>query len=161
MATETVELTGHIVDSLLLAKVLDAIVDAGIHYELTDVQIGRTNTDPSHARITLEGDEDELDRLIDDLQVHGVNRIGLGETRLEQPEVAVHLGGRPLNDCLGPDEGGVGFEAADGKVKHGPLGLSAIQRVGGHLHLAKRVLLHAKALGHRSKLLCRSPRDGG
>ena len=37
MATETIELTGHIVDSLLLAKVLDTIVDAGIAYELADV----------------------------------------------------------------------------------------------------------------------------
>ena len=82
MATESVELSGHIVDSLLLAKVLDAIVDAGIAYDLVDVEIGRTNTDPSRARITLEGDQDDLDGLIDDLQVHGVNRVSVGETKL-------------------------------------------------------------------------------
>jgi len=82
MATESVELTGHIVDSLLLAKVLDAIVDAGLEYDLEEVEIGRTNTDPSRARITLQGEQAELDQLIDDLQVHGVNRVGVGETRL-------------------------------------------------------------------------------
>ena len=82
MATETVELTGHIVDSLLLAKVLDAIVDAGVAYDLVEVDIGRTNTDPSRARIELEGDEDELRRLVDDLQVHGVNRVTSGTARL-------------------------------------------------------------------------------
>jgi lysine-ketoglutarate reductase/saccharopine dehydrogenase-like protein (TIGR00300 family) len=82
MATETIELTGHIVDSLLLAKVLDVIVDAGIAYELTDVQIGRTNVDPSQARIELEGEQTELDRLIDDLQVHGANRVTSGTTTL-------------------------------------------------------------------------------
>ncbi|MGH9085895.1 MAG: TIGR00300 family protein [Acidimicrobiales bacterium] len=82
MATETIELHGHIVDSLLLAKVLDVIVEAGVAYQLTDVEIGRTNIDPSHARIELEGDEEELDRLVDDLQVHGANRVASGELRL-------------------------------------------------------------------------------
>lgn len=82
MATETIELTGHIVDSLLLAKVLDVIVDAGIAYELVEVDIGRTNTDPSRARIALEGDEADLDRLVDDLQVHGANRLTSGTSTL-------------------------------------------------------------------------------
>ena len=50
MANETIELRGHIVDSLLLAKVLDAIVEAGVTYDLAEVEIGRTNTDPSVAR---------------------------------------------------------------------------------------------------------------
>jgi lysine-ketoglutarate reductase/saccharopine dehydrogenase-like protein (TIGR00300 family) len=87
MATETIELSGHIVDSLLLAKVLDMIVDAGVAYEMTDVQIGRTNLDVSHARIDLEGDESALARLVDDLQVHGVNRVTAGETTLEPAEI--------------------------------------------------------------------------
>lgn len=82
MATETIELSGHIVDSLLLAKVLDMIVDAGVAYELTDVQIGRTNVDISHARIELDGDQAALDRLVDDLQVHGANRVTSGTTTL-------------------------------------------------------------------------------
>jgi len=82
MANETIELSGHIVDSLLLAKVLDTIVDAGITYDLAEVRIGRTNTDTSTARIKLEGDQAELDGLIDDLQVHGANRVTSGTTTL-------------------------------------------------------------------------------
>jgi lysine-ketoglutarate reductase/saccharopine dehydrogenase-like protein (TIGR00300 family) len=82
MGTETIELTGHIVDSLLLAKVLDVIVDAGVTYELAEVEIGRTNVDPSRARIELEGDQAVLDRLIDELQVHGANRVTSGTTHL-------------------------------------------------------------------------------
>src|SRR5215204_5835044 len=82
MATETIELAGHIVDSLLLAKVLDAIVEAGTAYELVDVEIGRTNTDPRRARIEMEGEQDELARLIEALQVHGANRVTSGELRL-------------------------------------------------------------------------------
>ncbi|MGH9273982.1 MAG: TIGR00300 family protein, partial [Acidimicrobiales bacterium] len=82
MATETIELTGHIVDSLLLAKVLDVIVDAGVAYELAEVDIGRTNIDPSRAQIELEGEQGDLDRLIDRLQLHGANRITSGTTSL-------------------------------------------------------------------------------
>jgi len=82
MATETVTLSGHIVDSLLLAKVLDTIVDAGVTYELVQVDIGRTNTDASTARIKVDGDQQVLDRLIDELQLHGANRVSPGTTTL-------------------------------------------------------------------------------
>ena len=73
---ETVELTGHIVDSLLLAKVLDTIVDAGADYRIVDFDMGRTTTDHSHARIEIAaGDDDALSRLLEELQVHGVNLV--------------------------------------------------------------------------------------
>ena len=82
MANETIELSGHIVDSLLLAKVLDTIVESGVAYDLTDVEIGRTNTDTSTARIELDGEQADLDRLIDALQLHGANRVTSGTTTL-------------------------------------------------------------------------------
>lgn len=75
MSTETIEVTGHIVDSLLLAKILDTILDAGCDYEIVDVAIGKTNLDASSARIAVTGDDDVLGGLLDDLQVHGANRV--------------------------------------------------------------------------------------
>jgi lysine-ketoglutarate reductase/saccharopine dehydrogenase-like protein (TIGR00300 family) len=75
MATETIEVTVHIVDSLLLAKILDMILEAGCDYEMADVVIGKTNVDPSSARIAVTGDDDVLGPLLDDLQVHGANRV--------------------------------------------------------------------------------------
>ena len=51
MSTETIELEGHIVDSLLLAKVLDLVLEAGADYRITSFDIGRTNLDPSRAVI--------------------------------------------------------------------------------------------------------------
>jgi lysine-ketoglutarate reductase/saccharopine dehydrogenase-like protein (TIGR00300 family) len=74
MSTETIEVTGHIVDSLVLAKILDTIVDAGCDYEIEEVHIGKTSLDPSAARIAVIGDEAKLDQLLDELQVHGANR---------------------------------------------------------------------------------------
>jgi lysine-ketoglutarate reductase/saccharopine dehydrogenase-like protein (TIGR00300 family) len=75
MASEVVEVEGHIIDSLILAKVLDVILDAGADYRMLEVEIGRTNVDASRARIEITADDDEaLGRLLDDLQVHGANR---------------------------------------------------------------------------------------
>ena len=84
MPTETIAVQGHIVDSLLLAKVLDAIVDAGADYELVDVAIGKRNTDTSSATIAVTaGDQELLDALLDDLRVHGANRVVHSEARTE------------------------------------------------------------------------------
>jgi lysine-ketoglutarate reductase/saccharopine dehydrogenase-like protein (TIGR00300 family) len=83
MAAELVEIEGHIIDSLILAKVLDAIVAAGAEYELQDVEIGKTSTDTSKARIEVSAaDEAALERLLTDLQVHGVNRIEAIDARV-------------------------------------------------------------------------------
>jgi lysine-ketoglutarate reductase/saccharopine dehydrogenase-like protein (TIGR00300 family) len=74
-AREILELEGHIIDSLILAKVLDLIVAAGADYELIDVEIGRSNADTSHARLEVRAaDEASLSQLLGELQVHGVNR---------------------------------------------------------------------------------------
>ncbi len=83
METEVVELSGHIIDSLLLGKVLDAIVEAGADYRMFDVAIGRTNTDTSNVRLEITArDKRTLELLLENLQVHGVNRILLSPARL-------------------------------------------------------------------------------
>jgi lysine-ketoglutarate reductase/saccharopine dehydrogenase-like protein (TIGR00300 family) len=82
MPTETIEVTGHIVDSLLLAKILDTILEAGCDYEIADVAIGKTSLDPSSARIAVTGDDEVLGPLLDELQVHGANRTVQEDARL-------------------------------------------------------------------------------
>ena len=87
MATETIDVTGHIVDSLLLAKILDTILEAGCDYEIAEVSIGKTSLDPSSARIAVTGDDDVLGPLLDELQVHGANRT-------EQHDAAIEVADR-------------------------------------------------------------------
>jgi lysine-ketoglutarate reductase/saccharopine dehydrogenase-like protein (TIGR00300 family) len=83
METEVVELSGHIIDSLLLGKVLDEIVEAGADYRMSDVEIGRTNADMSHVRLEITArDTRSLEHLLENLQVHGVNRVALSPARL-------------------------------------------------------------------------------
>lgn len=86
---ETFEVEGHIVDSLILAKVLDLILEAGADYRLVDVDIGRTAIDPSRAVIEVTADDDAaLARLAEALQVHGVNASGVEEAVLEATDMA-------------------------------------------------------------------------
>jgi len=83
METEIVELSGHIIDSLLLGKVLDAIVEAGADYRMFDVEIGRTNADMSSVRLEITArNTAALERLLENLQVHGVNRLLLSPAHL-------------------------------------------------------------------------------
>jgi lysine-ketoglutarate reductase/saccharopine dehydrogenase-like protein (TIGR00300 family) len=86
VSTETIEVTGHIVDSLLLAKILDTILDAGCDYEIDEVHIGKTSLDPSTARIAVTGADAVLGPLLDELQVHGANRTVEGDVQLVPAE---------------------------------------------------------------------------
>jgi lysine-ketoglutarate reductase/saccharopine dehydrogenase-like protein (TIGR00300 family) len=75
MAVEVVEIEGHIIDSLILAKVMDVILAAGADYRVVEVEIGKTNNDVSRARIEVEADDETLSSLLVELQVHGANRL--------------------------------------------------------------------------------------
>src|SRR5262245_61539177 len=74
--TEEVELHGHIIDSLLLPKVLDAILTHGGSYVIRDIQIGQRQTDPSHVHIQVRADSDEqLETILHVIHDHGAATI--------------------------------------------------------------------------------------
>lgn len=78
--TEVLEMEGHLIDSLQLAKALDAILSAGADYTTLDFQMGRTNADVSRARIEVRApDELTMESLLVALQEQGANRVDPGE----------------------------------------------------------------------------------
>src|SRR5262249_7042019 len=50
---EEVEVQGHIIDSLILPKILDEILTRGGNYVLRDIRVGTRQTDPSYAPIEV------------------------------------------------------------------------------------------------------------
>ena len=56
MSSETVELRGHIIDSLILPKVLDEILTRGAHFKIAEIRIGQNRADQSYARIEVSAD---------------------------------------------------------------------------------------------------------
>lgn len=71
-AFEEVEIQGHIIDSLILPKVLDEILTRGGSYVLKDIRIGQSQSDPSYARIEVRAaDTDVLREILDSIHDHG------------------------------------------------------------------------------------------
>src|SRR2546429_4886072 len=69
---EEVELHGHIIDSLILPKVLDEILTHGGSYVLKDIRVGQRQADPSFARIEVRGPTAEtLQEILDAIHDHG------------------------------------------------------------------------------------------
>ncbi|HBP88686.1 MAG TPA: TIGR00300 family protein, partial [Nitrospiraceae bacterium] len=72
MVVQTVTLQGHIIDSLILAKVLDDIVMLGGTFTLSEVTVGTRREDTSHATILIEAPTMELlQEILKTIQPHG------------------------------------------------------------------------------------------
>jgi lysine-ketoglutarate reductase/saccharopine dehydrogenase-like protein (TIGR00300 family) len=72
MVSQIVSLQGHILDSLILAKVLDTIVMLGGTFTLSEVKVGTRREDLSQAIIRVESPTDELlQDILTAIQPHG------------------------------------------------------------------------------------------
>jgi lysine-ketoglutarate reductase/saccharopine dehydrogenase-like protein (TIGR00300 family) len=85
--TETVEVRGHVMDTGVLARVLDDVLEYGGDYKIARLDLGRQHHDESYARIEI-GSENEsvLQRILMRLQIHGVNQADPGEAALRAAE---------------------------------------------------------------------------
>lgn len=65
--TEVIELKGHIIDSLILPRVLDTIMDMDGDFEILELNVGKTKTDESYCKIKVTGSR----RLFNELEIQG------------------------------------------------------------------------------------------
>jgi lysine-ketoglutarate reductase/saccharopine dehydrogenase-like protein (TIGR00300 family) len=83
MFSETIELRGHIIDSLILPKVLDQILTQGANFKISEIEIGKKRVDQSFARIEVSAETREaLDGLLLRLRQHGAEVIEHGNAQL-------------------------------------------------------------------------------
>src|SRR5205809_7110147 len=69
---EEVEIQGHIIDSLLLPKVLDEILTRGGSFVIKEFRIGEHQADPSYARLEVRaGTAAALEEILDAIHDHG------------------------------------------------------------------------------------------
>ena len=67
-----IELSGHIIDSLTLAKVIDKIQLTGFDYQVNDLSVGQTKSNVSTAQLTIWAPaEEDLQLLLEELRVYG------------------------------------------------------------------------------------------
>src|SRR6266513_551942 len=76
MVSETIELRGHIIDSLILPKVLDQILTHGGNFKITEINVGKKRADQSFARIEVSAETGEaLDALVLRLRQQGAEVV--------------------------------------------------------------------------------------
>src|SRR5271163_4981775 len=86
---EEIEVRGHIVDSLLLPKILDRILLMGGTFEIRECKIGVHRTDPSYARIAVQADSHEaLAAILGDLVEHGASPIHPEDATIVAADIA-------------------------------------------------------------------------
>jgi lysine-ketoglutarate reductase/saccharopine dehydrogenase-like protein (TIGR00300 family) len=76
-ARAVIELSGHIIDSMLLPRVMDSVMDMGATFHVEEFRVGTRLDEPSFARLTIEADtEERLAAVVAACQQHGAAVVG-------------------------------------------------------------------------------------
>ena len=85
---EDVELSGHIIDSLLLPKVLDEITSLGGEYQSHEIRIGHNRHAPSYVRLTVSAPTELcLEKILRTIGQHGAVPVQHHDCRLEAADM--------------------------------------------------------------------------
>ncbi len=79
---EEITLRGHIIDSWVLPRVFDTIMDLGGEFEVSEIQVGRHKDETSSARMhVFAAQENQLQNIIAALQKYGAELVSEGDVR--------------------------------------------------------------------------------
>lgn len=83
-----VEVSGHIIDSLILPKILDHITTRGGWFEIKSMTIGQRRQDPSYALIRVcASSNQQLESILSEIADHGAVPVNETDCRLEQADM--------------------------------------------------------------------------
>ena len=78
--SQVVELRGHIIDSLMMPRIMDELMGLGVEYEIQQFDVGHHKDDPSYARMELIAPSAELlATAITQAQAHGATPLDTGD----------------------------------------------------------------------------------
>jgi lysine-ketoglutarate reductase/saccharopine dehydrogenase-like protein (TIGR00300 family) len=81
---ERISLRGHIIDSLILPRVFDTVMDMGGDFVVEEISVGTDKRAPSYARLAVSADtEERLNRIITTLQGFGAELISAADVKTE------------------------------------------------------------------------------
>lgn len=76
MPSEVIELKGHIIDSWILPRAWDTIMDRGGNFEVEEMQVGKKKTEQSYVRLKVIAPDDEtLELILSELQQFGAGLL--------------------------------------------------------------------------------------
>jgi lysine-ketoglutarate reductase/saccharopine dehydrogenase-like protein (TIGR00300 family) len=85
---EEVEVRGHIIDSLILPKVLDLITAGGGAFRIKNINIGHGRVDPSYALLEVRAEtQPRLDEILAQIADHGAVPTAMNDARLIDADI--------------------------------------------------------------------------
>ena len=87
MLSEVVEAQGHLIDSHIMERIFDAVVEFGGRFEVEHFSIGRTNSEPSKLRLKVEApSQKQLEQMMTLLLGLGCAAVDGGDAELKAAE---------------------------------------------------------------------------
>ena len=81
--SQEVEVSGHLIDSMILTKIFDKIMNRGGEFEILELTVGKKKKDPSHAKLLIIGKNDKhLEEMLDDIHREGATPKNEKQVRL-------------------------------------------------------------------------------
>jgi len=70
--SQEIEVSGHLIDSLILTKIFDKIMDLKGEFEVQEIDIGKRKKDQSYARLLVTGkNQNHLDKILETIYREG------------------------------------------------------------------------------------------
>ena len=67
-----VEVRGHLIDSMILTKIFDVIMDLGGEFEVLQMTVGKKKKEPSYAKLQIQGKtQDHLNKILEQVYREG------------------------------------------------------------------------------------------
>lgn len=89
LPVEDVEIRGHIIDSLILPKILDVITSRGGAFKIKQIAIGQARSDPSSALVEVQAPtEEKLHEILAQISDHGAVATAKQDCRLVEADIA-------------------------------------------------------------------------
>jgi lysine-ketoglutarate reductase/saccharopine dehydrogenase-like protein (TIGR00300 family) len=85
--SETVEAQGHLIDSHIMERIFDTVVEYGGRFEVEHFSIGRTNSDASKLRLRISASsQEEMETMMTQLLGLGCAAVDTGDAELKEAE---------------------------------------------------------------------------
>ena len=83
--SQEIEVRGHLIDSMILTKIFDKIMNQGGEFEVIKLDVGKKKTDSSYARLLVSGKNDKhLKDILDDIHRDGATPVNEKQVILQK-----------------------------------------------------------------------------
>ena len=83
--SQEVEVSGHLIDSMILTKIFDKIMNRGGEFEILELTVGKKKKDSSHAKLLVTGKNvKHLEEITDDIHREGAIPLNEKQVKLKK-----------------------------------------------------------------------------